>query len=166
MKILVLSDSHSSLRLMRMSIDRIRPDTVIHLGDYYGDAQAVAEEYPHLVFHQVPGNCDNYHCSPFIPRILNYDVGGVRLYMTHGHKHNVKFDLSLLLQDARKARVAAGLYGHTHIPDCRQEPDGLWILNPGSCGHAGGSAGVIETDHGRIQACYLVGAEDLAEMKN
>jgi predicted phosphodiesterase len=30
-------------------------------------------------------------------------VGGVMLYMTHGHKHNVKFSLDLLLADARKA---------------------------------------------------------------
>ena len=44
MKILVLSDSHSALRFMRDAIRIIKPDAVIHLGDYYDDAQALREE--------------------------------------------------------------------------------------------------------------------------
>lgn len=163
MKILVLSDSHSSLRFMRRCIEVLKPDTVVHLGDYYDDSETMEEEYPHLVFHRVPGNCDQYRCSPLISRVLNYNVGGVRLYMTHGHKHNVKYDTSLLLADARKGKSQAALYGHTHIPDCHQEPDGLWVLNPGSCGHASGSAGVIETHNNEITACYLVSQTELEE---
>ena len=164
MKILVLSDSHSSLRFMRLAIARVKPDTVIHLGDYFDDAEAMEEEYPHLVFHKVPGNCDQYRASPFAPRILSYPVGGVRLYMTHGHKHNVKFALDLLLADARKAGAKAALYGHTHIPDCHRESDGLWVVNPGSCGHAGGGAAVVETENGEITACYLLNQHDLEDM--
>lgn len=164
MKILVLSDSHSSMRFMRQCVEKLKPDTVIHLGDYYDDGQTLAEEYPHLVFHRVPGNCDTYRCSPFTHRILNYDVGGVRLYMTHGHTHNVKQTTAALLADARKGKSQAALYGHTHIADCHQEPDGLWVLNPGSCGHSAGSAGVIETGEGRITRCYLVKNADLEDL--
>ena len=43
MKILVLSDSHSGMRLMRESIRKIRPDCIIHLGDYYEDGEIIAE---------------------------------------------------------------------------------------------------------------------------
>ena len=161
MKILVLSDSHSSMRFMRQCVQKLKPDTVIHLGDYYDDAETLEEEYPNLVFHKVPGNCDQYRCSPFTKRILNYPVGGVRLYMTHGHTHNVKMTLSLLLADARKGKSQAVLYGHTHIPDCHQEEDGLWVLNPGSCGHSAGSVGVIETQDGQITECYLLTQADL-----
>lgn len=164
MKILVLSDSHASLRFMRQCIEKLKPNTVIHLGDYYDDAQTLAEEYPGLVFHQVPGNCDKYRCSPFAPRVLNYTVGGVKLYMTHGHNHQVKSTISMLLADARRSRSQAALYGHTHIADCHREDDGLWVLNPGSCGHAGGSAGIIETDNNVITACYLVKQAELEEM--
>lgn len=164
MKILVLSDSHSSLRLMRLAIDAVKPDAVIHLGDYFDDAEAMEEEYPHLVFHKVPGNCDQYRSSPFTPRILCYPVGGVRLYMTHGHKHNVKFTLDLLLADARKSNAQAVLYGHTHIPDCHREKDGLWVVNPGSCGHASGGTAVIETDGAAITACYLLNHDDLEDI--
>ena len=62
MKILVMSDSHSGLSFMRCCIDRLKPDALIHLGDYYDDAQTVSEEYPHLMMYQVPGNCDRYRC--------------------------------------------------------------------------------------------------------
>ena len=164
MKILVMSDSHASLRFMRQCIEKLKPDTVIHLGDYYDDAETLAEEYPRLVFHHVPGNCDKYRCSPFAPRILNYAVGGVKLYMTHGHNHQVKSTLVLLLADARKSHSQAVLYGHTHVADCHQEEDGLWVLNPGSCGHAGGSVGIIETCDNTITACYLVKQAELEEM--
>lgn len=58
MKILVLSDSHSSVRFMRRCVDKIKPNAIVHLGDYYDDAEVLAEEYPHIPLFQVPGNCD------------------------------------------------------------------------------------------------------------
>ena len=164
MKILVLSDSHASLRFMRRCIAVLRPDAVIHLGDYYDDGEVLVEENPNLIIHQVPGNCDKYRCSPFTPRVLNYKVGGVKLYMTHGHNHQVKSGIGALLADARRSGSQAALYGHTHVADCHQEADGLWVLNPGSCGHAGGSAGIIETKDGTITACYLITQAELEEM--
>ena len=66
MKILVLSDSHSSLSYMRRCIEAVKPDIMIHLGDYYDDAEAIAEEYAHIPMVQVPGNCDRYRCPPFV----------------------------------------------------------------------------------------------------
>ena len=164
MKILVLSDSHSSLQFMRRCVKAVRPDAIIHLGDYYDDGQILAEENPHLTVHQVPGNCDRYRCPPFARAVLNYKVCGVRLYMTHGHQHYVKSSTALLLSDARKGSAQAALYGHTHQPECYQEEDGLWVLNPGSCGHAGGSVGIIETDNDTITACYLLTQAELEEM--
>ena len=164
MKILVLSDSHASLRLMRSFIRTVRPDAVIHLGDFYDDGRTIAEENPHIRFHQLPGNCDRFRAPQDMPPVMYYDVCGVRLYMTHGHLHNVKSSTARLLSDARKAQVQAVLYGHTHIPDCHQEPDGLWVLNPGSCGHGAGTAGVIETESNAISACYLISEAALEGM--
>ena len=163
MKILVLSDSHSALRFMRLCIDKVKPDAVVHLGDYFDDAEAMAEVYSHIRFHQVPGNCDRGRCPMNQPEILCYDVCGVRLYMTHGHRHFVKSGTFSLLADARAAGAQAALYGHTHIADCRQE-DGLWVLNPGSCGSCSGSAGVIETEGNKISACYLVDQADIEKL--
>lgn len=161
MKILVLSDSHSALRFMRSCIAAVKPDTVIHLGDHYDDAQTLAQEYPHIRLHQVPGNCDRFRCQPDTPQILAYPVGGVMLYMTHGHLHGVKSDISRLLAAAREANAQAVLFGHTHQSLCYQEEDGLWVLNPGSSGYGGGSAAVMETADGKISACRLIRQADI-----
>ena len=161
MKLLVLSDSHSALRFMFRCIEAVKPDVVIHLGDHFDDAQAMHEEFPGISFYQVPGNCDRYRCRPDQPEILISRIGGVDFYLTHGHKHSVKSTLGLLLRDARACNVAAVLYGHTHIPDCHREEDGLWVLNPGSCGYYGGSAGLITLDRSVIQSCRLLKEEDL-----
>ena len=164
MKILVLSDSHSGLSFMRECIDTVKPDAIVHLGDHYDDGQIVMEEYPHIRVYQVPGNCDRYRCPPFAQEILIMPVCGVNLYMTHGHLHRVKMTDTLLLKDARAAKVDAVLYGHTHIADCRREEDGLWVLNPGSCGSWGGSVGLIETRDGKILSCRTLGLTDLEVM--
>lgn len=164
MKVLVLSDSHSGLSFMRYCIDRVKPDLLIHLGDYYDDGQTIGEEYPHLMIYQVPGNCDRYRCPPFAREILNLPAGGVMLYMAHGHIHRVKQTLGLLLRDARESSAAVALYGHTHVADCHREEDGLWVLNPGSCGSWGGSVGLIEICNEKIIACRILRQADLEEM--
>ena len=164
MKILVLSDSHSTLSFMRRCIDSVKPDAMIHLGDHFDDGAAMKEEYPQIPLYQVPGNCDYYRCPPGQPEILIFSICGVNLYMTHGHRHKVKAYLGALLRDARASKAAAVLYGHTHVPDCHQEEDGLWVLNPGSCGYFGGSAGLLEIKDGRISSCRLLTDHDLMPM--
>jgi len=161
MKILVLSDSHSTLSFMRRCIAAVRPDAIVHLGDHFDDGEAMKEEFPGIPLYQVPGNCDRYRCPPNQPEILIHRVCGVELYMTHGHKHSVKSYLGALLRDARACKVDAVLFGHTHTSLCRREEDGLWVLNPGSCGYFGGSAGLIEARDGKITHCRLLREEDL-----
>ena len=163
MKILVLSDSHASLRFMRQCCEKVKPQVMIHLGDYYDDGQTIAEEYTAITVYQVPGNCDKYRAPIGCPEILVQTVGGVKLYLTHGHRHHVKMTRFGLLRDARAAGVAAVLYGHTHEADCHQEEDGLWVLNPGSCGYGGGKAGILEVNHGVIEGVYLIDETKLEE---
>ena len=43
MTILVFSDSHSSLGFMRRCMEFVRPDGVIHLGDYFDDGEGIRE---------------------------------------------------------------------------------------------------------------------------
>ena len=164
MKILVLSDSHSAMSFMRRCVRAVKPDAIVHLGDYYDDGEALAEEFSHIPFYQVPGNCDRYRAPLSAHEVLILPVLGVRLYMTHGHRHNVKTYTGLLLKDARAAGAAAALYGHTHRAECYQEADGLWVLNPGSAGSYGGSAGIIEVQDGKIMDCRIIVQFDLEEM--
>lgn len=144
---------------MRRCIQKVKPDAVIHLGDYYSDFLDIQEEYPQLIYYAVPGNCDLHRVSGEaeikVPRLF-----GVGLYMTHGHRHGVKMSPFRLLADARAAKVQAVLYGHTHIPVCQQEEDGLWILNPGPATWGGG-AGLITTQDGQILRCDWLSAADV-----
>jgi putative phosphoesterase len=163
MKYLVLSDSHSSLSFMRRCVDAVKPDGILHLGDHYDDGETLAEDYPHIRMYQVPGNCDRYRCPPWVQEIRIENIAGATVYMTHGHKHGVKMDIGKLLSDARKAKAEVVLYGHTHIPNCYREPDGLWVLNPGSCGYYGGSAGILVIEDGKVRSCHLIRQEELEE---
>ena len=156
MKLLVLSDSHASRYFMRQCLDLIKPDAAIHLGDYYNDGQDMAEEYPHIPFYAVPGNCDRSRGYIPDPETKVETIGGVRFMLTHGHLHNVKMTLIRLLADARGMKVDAVLFGHTHEAHCVREEDGLWVMNPGSCGYGGGSAGLIEIQDGCIVDCRIL----------
>ena len=160
MKILVLSDSHAALSFMRYCIDAVKPDHVIHLGDHFDDGLAMAEEYKDIRFHQVPGNCDAFRCDPDKPQILNYPIGGVRFYMTHGHKHGVKSGLERLVADGLNAQAQIVLFGHTHSPVCCQVQN-MWVINPGTCGTYGGSAALVEIERGSVMDCRILRADDL-----
>ena len=160
MKILVLSDSHSALSFMRQCITYFAPDVVVHLGDYYDDGTVMAEEYPLIRFYQVPGNCDKYRCSPFAPQTLVEKLCGIKVFMTHGHIHRVKSGIGALVRDARSTGADAVLFGHTHSPVCEYD-DGLWILNPGSCGYYSGSAGLITVSDHKISDCRIIRQSDM-----
>ncbi len=165
MKVLVLSDSHSALRFMRSCIQKLQPDVLIHLGDHFEDGAAMAGENPHIPVYQVPGNCDDYRMTVWHEPVISRPIGGVNMYLTHGHKHRVKQTISFLLRDARAAGAAIALYGHTHQPDLHREEDGLWVMNPGSAGYGGGSAGLIHIEAGAIVGCRLYTQWDLEEIK-
>ena len=83
--------------------------------------------------------------------------------MTHGHQHGVKTNTAMLLAEARAMQAQAALYGHTHVAECRQEETGMWVMNPGTSGYGGGSAGLIETKDGQILSCRIITGENLEE---
>ncbi len=43
MNILVLSDSHSTLSFMRRCVETVKPDAIVHLGDYFDDGASLKE---------------------------------------------------------------------------------------------------------------------------
>ncbi len=155
MKILVLSDSHAARSYMRRCVEEVKPDALVHLGDYFSDAEALAEEYPHIPLYAVPGNCDRGRGWIPEPEIKLQTIFGVRFLLTHGHLHHVKSDLYSLMADARARKVAAVLFGHTHEAYCSREADDLWVLNPGASSY-GGSCGLIEILDGQIIECQII----------
>ena len=53
---------------------------------------------------------------------------------------------------AQEQQAQVALFGHTHIPYCRQE-GGLWLLNPGACGGRTPSCGIVTVDGGKAVCC-------------
>lgn len=161
MKVLVLSDSHSHLDFMRRCAETLKPDAVIHLGDFVSDAKELHRLFPGIPFYQVPGNCDSGRCDPDMMRTILINLDGARLMLTHGHNYYVKESTDRLIREAKHARADAVLYGHTHIADCRQTESGMWVLNPGSAGFFGSSAGWMEIENGGIRVCRTLRKKDL-----
>ena len=152
MKAVVFSDSHGDTAAMREAVEREAPDQILHLGDLAGDAERLGIRFPQIPLEYVCGNCDGFTETPD-QRILR--VEGKRILMMHGHRYNVKLTYASAAYAAREAEADILLFGHTHIPYCEQV-DGLWMLNPGSCGGRGATYGVISLENGEVM-CYTVG---------
>lgn len=134
MRILVTSDSHGDEYALLQAI-RSQPtaSAVIHLGDGVREAENAAERFPDLAFYQVRGNCD--FGAGDLPLARRETLGGRRLFLTHGHMYEVKYDIYRAVCAAREQEAHMLLFGHTHQPLSTYE-DGLYILNPGSL-HSG-----------------------------
>lgn len=150
MKLIIFSDSHRSLRGMRDAVELERPDYVLHLGDLEEDAKLLAQEYPTLAVTGVPGNCDFNFVSPAVKQLT---YGGVSILMAHGHNWNVKRGYTAAIQAARACKAHVLLFGHTHVPCCTQEEDGLWVVNPGSIRDSGSYAVITITNAAAV--CQL-----------
>ncbi len=130
LRILVLSDSHKKWgvaeRIVKQNGDAKH---IFFLGDYLTDIENFEYLFPDRIFYKVAGNCD-YLSFEKTTDIVN--VGGKKIYMTHGHLHNVKSGTSALKKAAKTAGCDIALFGHTHIP-LTEYDNGLYVVNPGSC---------------------------------
>ncbi len=128
-KILVLSDSHGNVEHMKMAVEQIQPDMIIHLGDCWSDTTLLREEYPDILLEQVPGNCDGPNGA--LEKVLL--IEGKKILICHGHTFNVKAGYLRLELAAKEREADIALCGHTHSPFFDYH-NGLRILNPGSIG--------------------------------
>lgn len=152
MKILVLSDSHRRVGNLLTAVEQERPDAVFHLGDLASDAEELSFARPKLPLYNVQGNCDQWAVGPGVPATMLQKVGGMRFMLTHGHLFRAKSGTTSLLQEGRRVQADAVLYGHTHVPLAQQEPDGLWLINPGTIGGVGHKAtyAVLQVQDGQL----------------
>lgn len=124
MRILVFSDSHGHTTRLRAAAKSVQADAIIHLGDHAKDAEILQDIAPLYV---VQGNCD-FTSAP-IEQVI--ELGGKRLFITHGHRYYVKSELDTLYRAADKAGAHVALYGHTHLPGYEYRGRML-LLNPGA----------------------------------
>jgi putative phosphoesterase len=132
-RIMVISDTHEDTATIRMLPDylkEIRVDMVIHLGDYYSDADLLEKEgYPVI---KVPGTWDPHYYDRDIPNRKFIEVAGWRIFLSHtpeSHYNDLEDDL-------KPERIMHGgetdifLYGHTHRAEIRRRK-GVVLINPG-----------------------------------
>lgn len=137
MRIIIFSDSHNNDSNMKsvLELNRNRFDMCIHLGDGCREFEMLSEKYCGIPFVTVNGNGEDFFGSTRVNETV-LDLDGKRIFVTHGHRYNVKYSTTTLEYRAVEKECDIVLYGHTHIPDNRYIPDimgrTLHIFNPGS----------------------------------
>ena len=146
MKACIFSDSHGYAGNMLNAVRFENPDAVFFLGDGERDIEELETECPDLSVYAVRGNCD-FRSNRESTMIVTTD--GVRIYMTHGHLSDVKYDsrLEMLTSQALEAEADIALFGHTHRQHL-SENWGVTLLNPGSAGQGWYPGYAVLTVHG------------------
>lgn len=115
MKILILSDTHSS----DVTLDLSSFDYVFHCGDL-----GVFKNLDKVLY--VRGNCDFKG-----PKELEFKINNKLFYITHGDLYNVKEDYNRLFYRAKELKADVVLFGHTHRC-ARFEMENILFINPGA----------------------------------
>ncbi|MGL6173955.1 MAG: metallophosphoesterase family protein [Cellulosilyticaceae bacterium] len=132
MKILVISDTHSRVNRVDMLLKILKEQGIqhiIHAGDHLEDAKEIQRKYPHLTVHMVPGNCDVEGYGPETSKLIQ--IEDVLIFLTHGHKHNVKYEYEEVWIDAMAHDAKLAIFGHSHSA-YKEKKQGIILLNPGS----------------------------------
>ncbi|NLM36566.1 MAG: YfcE family phosphodiesterase, partial [Firmicutes bacterium] len=120
---------HGNYELLHQVVKAAGPvDLLLHAGDGSNDQERLARDFPALALAAVAGNCDPFSTRP---RELWLNVGGQRLFLTHGDRYQVKWDLLRLFLAGKERGARLIVFGHTHCPLVKYE-EGILLFNPGS----------------------------------
>ena len=133
---LILSDIHGEGTNLRWMLEQVWKETgpidaYICLGDGVRDFQHaesfIRQRDEHATMYAVCGNNDFVRD---VPDRLTIHLGGLKIFLTHGHYQRVKGGLDYLLSAARTAGADVALYGHTHCANVEYTTP--WMINPGA----------------------------------
>ena len=130
MRIGIVSDSHGDVRVFNDMLDvpgAAEAELWLHAGDFAPDADDLELLSGRRVV-RVLGNCDLFVDGVYDETVV--EVAGHRIFLTHGHLFNVRFDTAMLAEAARTTGADIAVYGHTHI--ALVEHGDVTVLNPGS----------------------------------
>ncbi|GLC88376.1 metallophosphoesterase [Lysinibacillus piscis] len=158
MQMLVMSDTHRDSGV----IDKVRgyypnADVLVHCGD-----SELAFSHPALEgMQKVEGNCD---FDRAFPEEAVFEVGGTKIFVTHGHLFNVKMSLTSLNYRARELGAQIACFGHSHFLGAEMI-GGILFLNPGSLlmprGRKEKSFALVDITDDYFQVDFLTDANDL-----
>lgn len=154
-RILVFSDSHGDVKMMKQIIENTYGvNGVIHLGDINHDIQFLEDNFFDFPIYGVQGNNDY---SGLYPNEKLLNIGGKKIFITHGHYYLTNWD-STPLKSIPKAEAAdLILFGHTHVAQV-EHFSGKILANPGSISRpktGNPSYGVIEIEDGKLHYCNI-----------
>ncbi|BBB89994.1 MAG TPA: metallophosphoesterase [Methylomusa anaerophila] len=128
MRIGVISDTHGDTSSINRAISVAGDiDHWLHAGDYCQDGYYLAK-ITGLPVTAVAGNCDR-NMTGKVDEFIH--VGGVDIWLTHGNRFQVKWDLEELAYWGRQYEAGIVVFGHTHVP-YNSRHDGILLFNPGS----------------------------------
>jgi len=157
LRIVVFSDSHGDYETLdAITENQIKADAFIHLGDGLRELYHLRDAYPEKRFLCVRGNADFGYDEKYEDTL---DIGGVRIYFTHGHIQGAKRGVRELVECGKEHGADIICYGHTHC-SAASVNGGVYLLNPGSvsrprCGQ-GKSYAVIDLTEAGV-AINIVG---------
>ena len=147
MKILVVSDSHDNTKMLDKIIgSQTKAEVVLFLGDGISDLDYVKLKYPQKMFISVRGNND-WLCDCPINEVR--EIEGKRIFLTHGHRYNVRYGIDTIAQIGNINSADIVLYGHTHEQKYVFY-QGMHIMCPGAVMNYPGEYGVIDIQNGQV----------------
>ena len=157
--VLIVSDTHGRIQRLNELIEyrqRLLKSgevlNLIFLGDGLNDLFS-CRQYDNIIVHAVRGNCDALdRFSPYgeeIPLYRTVNIGGLKIFMAHGHTLSVKSTREELYREAIRLGADVALFSHTHAPcleyiekeSVRGVDRNVTVFNPGSLGDFDGSFG-------------------------
>lgn len=151
MRIGVISDTHGRAIAVQQAVKAVGTvDMWLHAGDNSQDIRFF-QGLTDVPVVAVAGNCDGYTKAKIDEYIK---VEELKIWLTHGHRYDVKYGSQELIRCARDIGADIVVYGHSHIPDITWE-GGLLLFNPGSAGFPRGnppSCGVLTIKEGKVEA--------------
>lgn len=128
MRVLIISDTHRRNDNYFKLLEKIKDiDMVIHCGDTEGSEYAISEAAG-CETHIVMGNNDFFSR---LPKEIETQIGGYRVWITHGHTYCVSMGSERIKEEAILRGVDIVIFGHTHKPLLEIEDDVI-AVNPGS----------------------------------
>lgn len=128
MRVLIVSDTHRDNDNYFKIIEKLKDvDLVVHCGDAEGSEYAISQATgcETLI---VMGNNDFFSD---LPREIETEIGGYRVWITHGHTYGVAMGSERIKEEALLRGFDIVMFGHTHRPLVDIDKDVI-AVNPGS----------------------------------
>lgn len=165
-RLLIAGDSHGKRQALEdlVYIYEDKVDLMLHTGDSeFSGRDPLWDSYE-----TVKGNND---FGPGYEESKVLTVNDTRLFITHGHRHNVNRTVEKVAEEAVENNAPIAFYGHTHKPLVEKSTHGILTINPGSISQPRGAVrkklyALVEINEDIVKVTYhLPNTDELKELR-